>query len=161
MGTFGESRRGRRGAREERAGRGRGWNGVAGGPVRPVFGRRDGGWGEKPDYKTAALCKQVRRVVGLTLSGECGDPLLQSLVVEEVLPAPNAGRLLVRVLLRVEPGGPGLVEVLQRLAGVQGLVRSRVGEAIARKRTPELVFDVVPVGAAPAVGVEGGCGHVE
>src|SRR4051812_40937779 len=82
-----------------------------GGPVRPVFDE-DGSGGEKPDYKTAALCKQVGRVVGMVLSGECGDPVLQGLVVQEVLPAPNAGRMLVRVMVRAREGDPGAIEVL-------------------------------------------------
>ncbi len=115
-----------------------------GGPVRPIFGD-DGGWGRKPDYKTAALCKQVRRALSLALAGECGDPVLQELMVEEVLPAPGAGRLLVRVMVRAREGGPGMVDVLQRLEKVEGLLRARVGEAIARKRTPELAFDVIPI----------------
>jgi hypothetical protein len=118
-----------------------------GGPVRPAFGEGDF-FAPKPDYKTAALCKQVRRVVSMVLSGECGDPVLQSLIVDDVLPAPHAGRLLVRVVLRAAPGGtvPPVIEVLERLAKVEGLLRMRVGESIARKRTHELAFDVIPVG---------------
>lgn len=145
MGTFDDARRGNRHAR---GGRGRG--GGFGGPVRPTY--RDGDlYGGKPDYKTAALCKQVRRVVSMALSGECGDPVLQSLIVDDVLPAPHAGRLLVRVVLRAPAGGagepmPSVIDVLERLGKVEGLLRMRVGEAIARKRTPELAFDVVPVG---------------
>ena len=114
-----------------------------GGGVRPIFGDHES-WGDKPDYKTAALCKQVRRILSLTLAGECGDPLLQELIVDEVLPAPNAGRLLVRVLLRARPDIT-LADILQRLAAVEGLLRHRVGESIARKRTPELTFDVTPL----------------
>jgi hypothetical protein len=156
MGTFGSPRRDRHG--QERQGRrGERWErnrasrtGEVGGPLRPVFEDRSGGWDDKPDYKTAALCKQVRRIVQLALSGECGDPVLQELIVDEVLPAPSAGRLLVRVMLRVRDGGPGVIDVLQRLASVEGMLRASVGAGIARKRTPELVFDVVPIGAAAA-----------
>jgi ribosome-binding factor A len=113
-----------------------------GGPVRPVFDS-DGGFGAKPDYKTAALCKQVRRSVAMTLAGECADEVLQGLMVDDVLPAPNAGRLLVRVVLRTADPAVTMVDVLQRLEKVHGLLRARVGEAIVRKRTPELAFDVV------------------
>jgi hypothetical protein len=146
MGTFGVSRRDRRGCKGGWAGGRAGRD--AGGPLRPVFGDAESRE-YKPDYKTAALCKHVRRIVGLTLAGECSDPVLQDLIVDEVLPAPNAGRLLVRVLLRLYgPESPGVIEVLQRLAAVQGLLRMRVGETIARKRTPELVFDVIPIASA-------------
>ena len=139
MGTFGNPRqqRPRNGGRDQ--------SGCIGGPVRPISGDHVA-WGTKPDYKTAALCKQVRRAVSLTLSGECGDPVLQELMVDEVLPAPNAGRMLVRVMLRVRADGPGMIDVLQRLAKVEGLLRASVGAAIARKRTPELAFDVRLVG---------------
>src|SRR4051794_25895376 len=88
MGTHDFKRRGKRHDR----------HGAFGGPLRPVFDDVEGR-GSKPDYKTAALCKQVRRAVSLALSGECGDPVLQELQVEEVLPAPGAGRLLVRVMI--------------------------------------------------------------
>ncbi|HVT80289.1 MAG TPA: hypothetical protein VHM90_06485 [Phycisphaerae bacterium] len=118
-----------------------------GGPVRPIFGNDPDHPGHKPDYKTAALCKQVRRTLALTLAGECADPLLQELIVDEVLPAPNAGRLLVRVIARPRTGG--IAEILQRLAQVQKLLRARVGEAIVRKRTPELTFDVLLLPEVP------------
>lgn len=152
MGTSDNARRHGRHAR----GWGRGRHGVDrgemfGGPVRPVFS--DGDFHrDKPDYKTAALCKQIRRILGMALSGECGDPILQSLVVEEVLPAPHAGRLLVRVILRAPADGPmpSLLDVLERLGKVEGLLRMRIGESIARKRTPELAFEVIPAGTVPA-----------
>jgi len=116
-------------------------------------------FGGKPDYKTAALCKQVRRSVAMTLAGECGDEVLQSLIVDDVLPAPNAGRLLVRVILR--SGDPTLttIAVMERLAKVQGLLRGRIGEVIVRKRTPELSFEVMvlhPRAAGEGPGREGG-----
>jgi len=121
-----------------------------GGPLQPAFHEDAWGGGGKPDYHTAALCKQVRRAVAMTLAGECSDEVLQSLVVDEVLPAPNAGRLLVRVLLRqpTDTTAPkaSVIDVLERLARVHGLLRMSVGESIVRKRTPELIFDVIPIG---------------
>jgi ribosome-binding factor A len=144
MGTPHDAHRRRRPARHH------GHPAGPGGGIRPLFGAGDL-YDAKPDYKTAALCKQVRRILALTLAGECGDPLLQSLIVEEVLPAPHAGRLLARVLLRApqEGAAPSILEVHERLAKVEGLLRMRVGEAIARKRTPELAFDIIPVGPRP------------
>ena len=134
---------------DKRAGRGGRGHGGAGGPIRPTFedsGRDGARGGHKPDYHTQALCKQVRRAVSMALAGECADEVLQGLVVDEVMPAPNASRLLVRVFLRSREGGAGVVEVLERLARVQGALRARVGECIVRKRTPELVFNVIPIG---------------
>ena len=120
-----------------------------GGPIRPVFDSHPAG-SEKPDYKTAALCKQVRRAVALALSGACADPELQSLIVEEVLPAPNAGRLLVRLIAPHAHGHEAIIDLLQRLERVRGILRAHVAETIARKRTPELTFDVLPAGRAPS-----------
>ena len=120
---------------------------ACGGPIRPVFDSFHAG-AEKPDYKTAALCKQVRRAVALALSGACADPELQSLIVDEVLPAPNAGRLLVRLIAPQVRGHEAIIDLLQRLEHVRGILRSHVAETIARKRTPELAFDVIPAGPA-------------
>jgi ribosome-binding factor A len=120
--------------------------------LRPVFDRSES-HSEKPDYKTAALCKQVRRALSLALAGECADEMLQRLIVDEVLPAPNAGRLLVRVVARAAASAASadrpvsVVEILRRLELVRGLLRACVGEAIVRKRTPELAFDVVVLGS--------------
>ena len=147
MGTFHQrSRQHRRGQSHQ-----------PGGPLQPRFSD-DPFSGHKPDYKTAALCKQIRRIVSMVLAGECADPLLQSLFVNDVLPAPNAGRLLVRVVLRPIAGepAPGLVDVLERLAKVEGLLRMHIGESIARKRTPELTFDVIPAGILPSNNEEAG-----
>jgi ribosome-binding factor A len=120
----------------------RGHRRVPGGPLRPQFDshtfRQD-----KPDHKTAALCKQVQRALSMTLSGECGDPLLQSLLVESVSPAPHAGHLLVRLLAR--EGSPA--DILVRLEQVAGLLRSAMAASINRKRTPQLSFQIVPLGA--------------
>ena len=148
MGTFGEERRHGRHS-------GGGRDGV-GGPVRPVFGESESRCDSKPDYKTAALCKQVRRVVSMVLGGECGDPVLQSLIVDEVLPAPHAGRLLVRVVCRVSAeGSPSVIEVLERLGKVEGPLRVRVGEGIVRKRTPELAFEVIPLLQSGSIAPQG------
>jgi len=121
-----------------------------GGPIRPVFEHHHFG-SEKPDYKTAALCKQVRRAISLALAGECGDPAIQSLVVNDVLPAPNAGRLLVRILAPHAHDHTEVIDLLERLEKIQGLLRARIAESIARKRTPELTFDIIPIGRAPNV----------
>jgi hypothetical protein len=99
---------------------------------------------QKPDYKTLALCKQVFRTLSCTLAGECGDPVLQDLTVDAVLPAPNAGHLV--VVLR--PGSVSnrltMADILMRLEQVHSMLRARVAEAIVRKRAPELSFQILP-----------------
>jgi len=117
-----------------------------GGPIIPQFSGREGfREGPKPDYHSAALCKQVLRIVSGVLSGECGDALLQALVVERVVPAPNAGRLMIMVIARGD-GAPA--ELLVRLEAVKRMLRARIAEGIVRKRVPELTFLVLPAGVS-------------
>jgi ribosome-binding factor A len=100
----------------------------------------------KPDHHTRALCKLVRRTLSTVLAGECADPLLQDLLVLAVLPAPNAGHLLVVVAPRTVD--TTLAEALERLAKVTPLLRARIAQDTTRKRTPELSFDVLGKGVA-------------
>ena len=65
-------------------------------------------------------------------------------------------RLLVRADAAASPPKIGVIDVLERLDRVHGLLRARVGEAIVRKRTPELIFDVIPVGTGQGGGGEEG-----
>ena len=100
----------------------------------------------KPDHHTRALCKQVQRTLSTVLSGECADPLLQDLLVLAVLPAPNAGHLLVVVTPRTVE--TTLAESLECLAKVKPMLRARIAQDTTRKRTPELSFDLLNKGLA-------------
>ncbi len=99
---------------------------------------------QKPDYKTLALCKQVFRTLSCVLAGECGDPVLQDLTVAAVLPAPNAGHLVVVLRAGSVSGQLSMAQVLMRLEQVHSMLRARVAEAIVRKRAPELSFQILP-----------------
>lgn len=72
---------------------------------------------------------------------DCGDPLLQSLTVLEVEPAPDASRLLV-TLASDESSSPhaGFERLHEHLARASGHLRSEVASAITRKRAPVLVY---------------------
>jgi len=96
--------------------------------------------------KSKQLCSQVMRTLTLCLGGECGDPLLQELMVMAVTPAPDASRLRVDLIC---PAGANPAEVLDRLSRVRGILRCSVAAGIVRKRAPELVFHVIPAGEAP------------
>ncbi|MCB1021545.1 MAG: ribosome-binding factor A [Acidobacteria bacterium] len=92
------------------------------------------------ERKTNQFCRQVQRALNLALADPGVCPELEGLYVEEVLPAPHCGRLLVRVLtpdeLPVEDAMAALGEMAPRL-------RAEVAAAITRKRAPQLSF--VPV----------------
>ena len=96
---------------------------------------------QKPDHKTMQLCRQAERAISLALMGECDDDVLRGLHVESVTPAPDASRLLVRVVVGRSAGaGVTMQVVLERLERVAGLLRAAVAQAVTRKRAPELTF---------------------
>lgn len=110
------------------------------GPDDGVDPRRDhrGGTGKIVNRKARQLCAQVAEILSGVLA-ESGDDILRDLLVESVLPAPNAGRLLVTVrpILVVD-----LSQALERLEGSRGRLRSEIAAAIHRRRTPDLLFRV-------------------
>jgi ribosome-binding factor A len=89
--------------------------------------------------KARQLCGQVAETVSGVLA-ESGDDILRDLLVESVLPAPNAGRLLVTVrsVLSVD-----VSQALERLERSRGRLRREVAAAINRRRTPDLIFRLV------------------
>lgn len=100
------------------------------------------------DNKLAQVCRQVQRTLSLTLAGECHDELLQRLCVHDVLPAPDASRLLVQVYFPDAQCEAPLIELLERLDRIQPWLRREVAHAIVRKRAPELAFQLIAPGAA-------------
>jgi ribosome-binding factor A len=99
---------------------------------------------KKTGRKALQLCSQVADTLSLVLSGECGDEVLQNLLVAEVTPAPDASQLL--VVLAPTPGSqlPAAEEVMAALHAATGLLRTAVAAAITRKRAPRLRFQFVP-----------------
>lgn len=89
--------------------------------------------------KLRQLCRQVERAL-CTAFGD--HEALLDLGVDQVLPWPNASRLLVAVRLCEPAAVPDRSEVLQRLASHRAELRSVVAGAIHRKRVPELCFEL-------------------
>lgn len=88
------------------------------------------------------LCRQVQRALLLAFGGELDGADLSDLGVGEVHPAPNAGHLVVEVIV-----AGGAVEspsaLIAKLAALTPRLRHLVAQSISRKRVPELSF--VPV----------------
>ncbi|QEH32056.1 ribosome-binding factor A [Aquisphaera giovannonii] len=110
----------------------------------PVAGDAEG-----PGRKALQLCHQVAETLDEVLA-ECADPLLQGLRVVDVEPAPDASRLLVTVALEepvedLPPVDPR--QIHHHLSRASGHLRSEVAGAITRKRTPMLVYRIVPAEA--------------
>ena len=94
------------------------------------------------DRKTLQLCSQVRRVLEYGIDEVLhGDALV---VVADVIPAPDASHLLVLV----QPMGDTTPEetdsIQQRLVASAWQLRNMVAEAICRRKTPSLSFQVLP-----------------
>lgn len=96
------------------------------------------------DWKTLRFCRQVEEALAVAFAGGCGDEVLGELGVESVVPAPDAGHLLVTVRFLSKERIPDPLETLQRLHKATGWLRLQVGEAIARKKVPELAFRFAP-----------------
>ena len=92
--------------------------------------------------KTQQFCRQVQRALNLALADRnIGDGVqgngVNDLFVEDVLPAPDCGRLLVRVVI---PAGLPVADAMIALGREAPRLRSEVASAITRKRAPELCF---------------------
>jgi ribosome-binding factor A len=91
------------------------------------------------DRKLKQLVREAYRVLSQAV-GELEDRRLASAFVVEVRPAPDGSRLAVCVSC----GGSEAADVLAALDAARGVLRGELAAAIARKRTPELSFEVVP-----------------
>jgi ribosome-binding factor A len=87
--------------------------------------------------KAQQFCRQVQRALNLALANRNAGDDINGLFVEDVSPAPDCGRLLVRVLI---PDGSPVVDAISALRRDTPRLRSEVAMAITRKRAPELCF---------------------
>ena len=109
--------------------------------------RRDARKNDKRDRKVLQLCSQVARTLELCLAGLPQAAVLAGASVREVLPAPDAGRLRVVVVVA---DAEQCAETDAVLARYSGTLRAQIAEAITRRRAPELVFAVVVEGGGDA-----------
>ncbi len=98
----------------------------------------------KANFKALQLGKQVERAVSETLASEWLGDALAGAWVAAVEPAPDAGRLLVTVLLDPRATSADVAEARAALCAATAVFRSEVARSIHRKRVPELAFDVRP-----------------
>lgn len=89
------------------------------------------------ERKALQLCRQVERALNLALADRCAVDEISGLFVDEVSPAPDCGRLLVRVIIPAGRSVAGVMSILRREAPH---LRAEVAAAITRKRAPELAF---------------------
>jgi ribosome-binding factor A len=105
-------------------------------PDDDVYFRRDAR--PRDARKDRQLCAQVAEIIGAALA-TLDDPIVATLYVRDVMPAPDAGRLQVTLSGAVTSG-----PVPERLASLRGYLRSEVAAGITRKRVPELALVFAP-----------------
>ncbi len=88
------------------------------------------------------LCKQVERIIQLALQGSADDQL-RELPVTGVEPAPDLTRLQVSLDCSAV-AMQDIAPLRDKLARFAGFVRSEIAREINRKRTPALVFVLMP-----------------
>ena len=92
--------------------------------------------------KAFQLCRQVSETLQLTLTGD--DPVLDGLMIVDVVPAPDARRMLVIVGLdaaNVESASH-IEQVHERLCQHLPRLRSEIARSINRRKTPQLIFEI-------------------
>ena len=92
------------------------------------------------DRKLKQLAREVYRVLSQALA-ELADPRLESAFALEVRPAPDGSRF----VLQVSAGARATVsDVEAALEAARGHLRDELSMALARKRVPDIVFEVLP-----------------
>jgi ribosome-binding factor A len=97
-------------------------------------------------HKARQFCRQVQRALNLALADSNAGDGAGGVFVDDVIPAPDCGRLLVQVFI---PGDRPVAEAIAALRRETPRLRSEVAMATTRKRAPELCFvPVFPDGAS-------------
>ncbi|WP_422927710.1 ribosome-binding factor A [Singulisphaera sp. PoT] len=107
---------------------------------------RQSGSRQKIKRKALQLCEQVAETIAEVLAADARDDVLRNLQVVEVVPAPDASRLLVTVLVDPPSREATPEVVLERLSHASGRLRSEVAQAITRRRAPVLAYSVLVKG---------------
>lgn len=102
--------------------------------------------------KLEQLCRQVEERLALVLAGEVDDPHVAALTPIAVEPEPGSGNLVVVLALPPGAGAGEAARVARRLEVLRSFLRAEVASAIHRKRTPNLVFRIVPAPRHPEDG---------
>ena len=98
------------------------------------------------DARTDALCAQVQRSLESVVGSGLRDAALEDLTVVDVAPTSRRLRVVLRLASEGEWRDPS--RVLERLAAAKGFLRAEIAGDIHRKRTPELVFELLPTWSA-------------
>jgi hypothetical protein len=102
--------------------------------------RRTAATAREIERKARQLCRQVAVTLDEVLA-ECGDSVLQGLHVANVVPYPDASRLLVTVTpVDGRPKAIAPAAVLEHLERASGHLRCEITASVTRKRAPLLLY---------------------
>ena len=93
----------------------------------------------KENRKTKQLCQQVARTLNLCLN-DCHDPIVESMFLEAVQPAPDSSCLLIHVQCDMDDFDH--TEALQAIRNQTARLQFEIARSINRKRVPNLLFSV-------------------
>ncbi len=93
--------------------------------------------------KGRQICQQVQEAL-VGILADCADDVVRSLCVVMVEPAPHTGRLLVTVAVDPTADVIDPATIATHLHRATGWLRHEIAHAIHRKRTPEIVFALIP-----------------
>ena len=96
--------------------------------------------------KVFQLCRQVSDTLHMVLTG--GNDTLDGLTVVDVVPAPDARRML--VVLALDPGviiesASKVALIMKQLQLETPRLRAEIARTINRKKTPNLVFEITKI----------------
>ncbi len=96
------------------------------------------------EQKDRRLCKEVLRQLSLALAELAREEWAAGLAVVEVQPAPDASRLKVMVTVGGTRELAEALELVARLQALEGALRWEIATVVARRRVPELHFELAP-----------------
>lgn len=97
----------------------------------------------RSDHHVSALCSEVWKRLSLVFSADLDDEELLALEVVAVEPAPDSSRLRVVLSSPEELDLERRLAMLARLKALTPFLRSEIAQSLARRRTPDLGFEIV------------------
>jgi ribosome-binding factor A len=89
------------------------------------------------DRKLGQLCREAERTLSMALAA-VDDPLISSVSIVGVEPAPDAAHLAIAVVTTSDPDA-----VIEKLRLIAGYLRAELAATISRKKPPMLWFQIV------------------
>lgn len=95
--------------------------------------------------KAFQLCRQVSETLQMVLTGT--DPSLDGMSIVDVVPAPDARRMLVIVGIDSDcvVSASDMQDKLAELQRHIPRLRSEIAQSISRRKTPQLIFEISPL----------------